>query len=119
MTYRFDSDPGYKKPFAWEGFFVENTMATVYILYSEKLNRFYTGSCKELEFRIEQHLEKVFASSFTAKANDWTLFFAVRDLHYDQARKIEGHIKRMKSKTYIGNLKKFPQMMEQLKEKYY
>ena len=89
-------------------------MASVYILYSKKLNRFYTGSCKDLAFRIERHLNKDFKGSFTAKAEDWELFIFVDALEYDQARRIEKHIKRMKSKNYIQNLKKYPEILQKL-----
>ena len=83
-------------------------MASVYILFSKKLDRFYTGSCNDLSYRIEQHFNKAFAQSFTANADDWELFFFVDNLHYKQARLIENHIKKMKSKVYIQNLKKYP-----------
>jgi putative endonuclease len=32
---------------------------------------------------------------------------------------IEKHIKRMKSRVYIENLKKYPDVINRLKEKYY
>jgi putative endonuclease len=86
-------------------------MASVYILFSEKLNRFYTGSCEDLSYRIEQHFNKDFNNSFTAKTDDWELFFFVDNLHYAQARLIEQHIKNMKSKVYIQNLKKYPEIL--------
>ncbi len=93
-------------------------MASVYILFSRRLDRFYTGSCKDLSYRMEQHLNKDFAKSFTAKANDWELYFSVDGLHYEQARSIERHIKGMKSKVYIQNLKKYPEILEKLITKY-
>jgi len=40
------------------------------------------------------------------------------DLTYAQARMIETHIKRMKSRKYIENLMKYPAIAEKLKEKY-
>jgi len=39
-------------------------------------------------------------------------------LDYEQARKIEKQIKRMKSKKYIENLKKYPDIVKKLIEKY-
>ena len=93
-------------------------MASVYILFSKNLDRFYTGSCKDLSYRIEQHLNKDFSKSFTAKTDDWELFLFVDHLSYDQARLIEEHIKKMKSKTYIQNLKKYPEMLQKLTIKY-
>ena len=93
-------------------------MASVYILFSKKLDRYYTGSCKDLSYRIGQHLNKEFVNSFTAKADDWELFFFVDDLLQSQARLIEEHIKRMKSRTYIENLKKYPEIIQKLGIKY-
>ena len=57
-------------------------MAYVYILYSENLNRFYIGSCIDLKFRLEQHLNKEFSQSFTSKTNDWNLFYYLDNLDY-------------------------------------
>jgi putative endonuclease len=76
-------------------------MASVYILYSNELKRFYTGSCKDISYRIDQHLNKEFADSFTALAKDWQLYCAIDELGYKQARSIELYIKKMKSSTYI------------------
>jgi len=58
-------------------------MAYVYILYSENLNRFYIGSCIDLKFRLEQHLNKEFSQSFTSKTNDWNLFYYLDNLEYE------------------------------------
>jgi putative endonuclease len=93
-------------------------MASVYILYSEKLDRFYTGSCLDFQFRFQEHLDKVYTEGFTSNADDWKLFLLVENLSYTQARAIERHIKKMKSKVYIQNLIKYPVVMIRLKEKY-
>ncbi|MFC1223056.1 GIY-YIG nuclease family protein [Pedobacter sp. BG31] len=78
-------------------------MASVYILFSKKLNRYYISSCLDLSKRLEEHLQGVYTDSFTRKATDWELFFHINDLVYQQARQIELHIKKMKSRTYIEN----------------
>lgn len=93
-------------------------MAFVYILFSEQKNRNYIGSCKDLEKRIKLHQDKSFSNSFTSNHSDWKLKFVISDLEYDQARKIEAHIKRMKSKIYIENLILYPEMVSKLKAKY-
>lgn len=85
-------------------------MASVYILYSKTIDRFYIGSCKDLDYRIDQHLNKEFIGGFTSRANDWELFFNIDDLGYSQARKIEMHFKSMKSRIYIQNLVKYPEI---------
>ena len=101
-----------------EGFFYFHTMATVYILYSTKIDRFYTGSCKTLEERLLQHSNKEFSDSYTSRADDWILFFHLDGLSHNTALKIENHIKKMKSKIYIQNLKKYPDISKNLILKY-
>ncbi|QXV67687.1 GIY-YIG nuclease family protein [Mucilaginibacter sp. 21P] len=93
-------------------------MAFVYILYSKTLKKFYVGSCKDLLNRLDQHLSKEFEKSFTTKATDWKLYWSINELNYEQARSIELHIKRMKSRIYIENLKKYSEITEKLKVKY-
>lgn len=56
--------------------------------------------------------------SFTAKADDWQLFYSIDDLIYWQSRQIESHIKKMKSSQYIQNLKKYPEIAQKLIDKY-
>ena len=93
-------------------------MASAYILYSKSIDSYYIGSCKNLEDRLKEHSDKLFSQSFTAnQASDWELFISIDELEYSQARKIENHIKRMKSKKYIQNLKEYPEMIEKLKLK--
>lgn len=93
-------------------------MAAVYILYSSSLDQYYIGSCKELSDRVKQHLSMQIPGAFTAKAEDWVLFFSIKELKYEQARLIERHIKKMKSRIYIENLKKYPELSEKLVAKY-
>ncbi|MCC6447567.1 MAG: GIY-YIG nuclease family protein [Chitinophagaceae bacterium] len=89
-------------------------MATVYILYSKTLNKFYVGSCKEFDIQLSQHLEKVNDGAYTSAADDWVVFLKLDDLSYEKARKIESKIKKMKSKKYILNLSKYPELLEKL-----
>jgi putative endonuclease len=93
-------------------------MATVYILYSESLDKYYIGSFKDLTLRLDQHKNKYFDTSFTSRTEDWYLYLALPNLEYEQARKVESHIKRMKSKIYIKNLLKYPEIREKLILKY-
>ena len=93
-------------------------MATVYVIYSESLDRFYIGSCKEFTHRMEEHNNGVYRSSFTVRAKDWQLFLKIDDLSYMQARNIEAHIKRMKSRDYIKRLSSYPAIIDRLKIRY-
>ena len=89
-------------------------MAVVYILYSPELNKFYTGSCNDIIERIDQHLSEFFPEAFTVSTKDWIIYFHIDGLGYKQARRIELHIKRMKSKKFIESLKKYPELVEKL-----
>ena len=100
------------------GIFLFGDMATVYILYSTSVNSYYTGSCVDLGVRMQQHIHKTYSDSYTKKASDWELYFYIENLEYRQAREIESHIKSMKSRKYIENLKKYPEMVFKLVEKY-
>lgn len=93
-------------------------MGYVYVLYSKKLGRYYIGSCLNLKKRFEEHQFGAYKNSFTSKVNDWELVFNIDNLEYQQARKIESHIKKMKSRKYIEDLIKYLEMKEQLIERY-
>ena len=94
--------------------------AYCYILYSIKLNRFYIGSTAlDVKTRIEKHLSHHYGDNkYTAKADDWELFVSFECDNLSQARKIESHIKRMKSQNYLENLKKYPEICDKLKSRF-
>jgi len=89
----------------------------VYILYSAKLNRFYTGYTADIDRRLVYHKDAV-ADNFTYRANDWVLEFTIHCVSKSQALAIERHIKKMKSKGYIQNIMKYPEIVLKLKERY-
>lgn len=92
-------------------------MNIVYILHSDKLNRFYIGFTSDFDTRIEFH-KNAESHKFTANANDWQLFLKIICETKTQGLQIEKHIKKMKSKTYIENLLKYPDIILKLKDKY-
>jgi putative endonuclease len=94
-------------------------MYCVYILYSELLNSYYVGETEDITERLIQHNTGFYNSAFTRKANDWKLFYVLECKSRIQSRKIETHIKQMKSKKYFQNLKKYPEIALRLKNKYY
>ncbi len=91
-------------------------MPCCYILYSEKLNRFYIGSTHlDFDVRMVKHKQKFYSNkSFTAKASDWELFLKIEASELKLVMDVEKHIKKMKSKNYIINLKKYPEMIDKL-----
>jgi putative endonuclease len=44
-----------------------------YILYSEALDRYYVGSCQDLEQRLRWHRSN--HKGYTGKANDWIVVY--------------------------------------------
>ena len=92
----------------------------VYILYSKSLDRFYTGvTTLAIEERIQNHIKKKYGNlNFTQKAEDWELFHFIQCNDFSQARRIELHVKKMKSKIYIKNLKLYPELIAKLLEKF-
>jgi len=94
-------------------------MPFVYVLFSEKLNRYYIGSTQlNPEIRLDQHNTKHQPGSFTCKGIPWSLVlsFSVATMH--EAMSIERHCKGMKSRSYLENLLKYPEMLERLKSRY-
>ena len=91
-------------------------MIGCYILFSDKLNKFYIGATQEaIEARILKHNLKLYGNHrFTATAEDWQLFLFIPANDYSMAIRIERKIKSMKSSKYIENLKKYPELLEKL-----
>jgi putative endonuclease len=85
----------------------------VYILFSKKLNRFYTGYTSNLTTRMDFHRNAP-NNKFTAKADDWELFYTIDCDCKKQALAIEKYIKRMKSSKYIRNLIIYPEITQKL-----
>ena len=93
-------------------------MHFVYIIYSAELDSYYIGETSDLPLRIQWHTQKEFPSSFTAKATDWKLFYQIECNDIIQARKIEKHLKAMKSRKYLENLKTYPEISQKLLDRF-
>jgi len=91
-------------------------MIGCYILYSNKLNKFYIGATQEdVSLRIEKHNFGTYGKHrFTAKATDWKLFHLIPTDDYAHAIRIERKIKSMKSVKSIHDLKNYPDLLERL-----
>jgi putative endonuclease len=93
-------------------------MFEVYILFSQKINRHYIGFTMNLDERLAFHVNDSQTRKFTYNADDWQLIFKMLCTSKKQAMLIEKHIKAMKSKKYIENLIKYPEMSVKLLQKY-
>ena len=89
------------------------------ILYSPSLVKFYTGITQDnVKSRLQIHNNSGYGTQYTSQANDWQIFLIIPCGSVLQSMKIEKHIKKMKSKKYILNLKAYPEIIEKLKIKY-
>jgi putative endonuclease len=87
-----------------------------YIIHSDRLDQYYVGASDDLSNRVEMH-NKGF-SPFTSKTTDWKLYHMIECPDSITAKKIESHIKSMKSRTYIENLARYPGMSLKLIERF-
>jgi putative endonuclease len=96
----------------------EHLSATMDVAYTKKINQYYIGSCLDLEKRLAEHLSAKMDVAYTKRSDDWDVYFKIDNLTYEMARKIETHIKQMKSRKYIENLVRFPEISQKLIDNY-
>jgi putative endonuclease len=76
----------------------------IYILYSERTDRYYVGHTNDPERRLAEHnfSDEV---KFTSKYRPWTMLlsFKVSELRWE-AMKMEKFIKRQKSRLFLKRL---------------
>jgi putative endonuclease len=77
-------------------------MASLYILFSKKLNKYYIGACINLDRRIYEH--SIGHSKFTSKGTPWRLVHQETFDDLTAAKQRESQIKKMKSRKYIEAL---------------
>ena len=74
----------------------------LYILYSEKLNKFYVGSTTDIERRITEHNRG--KEKFTKTGVPWELKYKEVFAELIDARRRELFIKKQKSRRFIEKL---------------
>ncbi|MCB0801858.1 MAG: GIY-YIG nuclease family protein [Flavobacteriales bacterium] len=76
------------------------------MIYSQSLSRFYVGATQHtVEQRVKEHNKAYYGKSkFTSAAKDWIVFLEIKSDSFEQALRIEKHIKRMKSKKVITKM---------------
>ena len=77
-------------------------MPFMYILFSEKVNKYYIGACIVLERRLHEH--NIGHSKFTSTGIPWRLKYKEEFETFQEAKRRELAIKKMKSRKYIENL---------------
>jgi putative endonuclease len=96
------------------GFFNLGPMHYLYILYSEKSDKYYTGETPNLNSRLDLHNTHHFKNAFTKSANDWMIKLTFNTEYKEDAVFLEGFIKRMKSRKFIEKVIKNPIILEQI-----
>ncbi|MFD0798818.1 GIY-YIG nuclease family protein [Maribacter chungangensis] len=79
-------------------------MHYLYILYSEKIDKYYIGESPDIVNRLEQHNSHYFEKAFTKAADDWEIIVSEKLNNKGDAVYLEKFIKRMKSKTFIQKI---------------
>jgi len=74
----------------------------VYIIYSEKINKYYVGVTDDLDWRLERH--NMGWGKYTKRGIPWRLVYYETYETKSDALKREKEIKQKKSRTYIENL---------------
>ena len=77
-------------------------MFYVYIIYSKSADKYYVGSCQNIEQRINDHLNS--RSKYTKMAKDWELKYSESFTTRSESYQREMQIKKMKSRIYIEKL---------------
>jgi putative endonuclease len=77
-------------------------MWKVYIIYSEKIDRYYTGMTEDLAWRLERHNQGW--GRFTKRGIPWKIVYIENFVNKSDALKREREIKNRKSREYIENI---------------
>ena len=77
-------------------------MPYTYILFSEKLNKYYIGACTDLKRRLYEH--NMGHSTFTKTGIPWEIVYTEQYDTLPLAKEKERKIKARKSRTYIEEL---------------
>ena len=88
-------------------------MHSLYIIYSKKLNRYYTGETNDLPERLKTHNDHSYKNAFTTAATDWELKLAKEIEKKEKAVYLEKFIKRMKSKVFIQKAIAQPNILDE------
>jgi putative endonuclease len=83
-------------------FFISIVMFYTYIIYSNSIDKYYVGSCQDVQERLNGHLNS--RSKYTKQAKDWELKHFETFSSRTEACQREMQIKKMKSRKYIESL---------------
>lgn len=73
-----------------------------YIIYSSKIDKYYVGSTRDLEWRLERH--NLGWGKYTKRGIPWKIVYFEKFKIKSEALKREKEIKKMKSRSYVEKL---------------
>ena len=91
-------------------------MYYVYILYSTSSDKYYVGQTDNIELRLKFHNE-LSGKSYTSKHRPWELKRIIEVTNRSEAVRVEGMIKKRKSRKYIELLVKYDSEIEKILKK--
>jgi len=77
-------------------------MYITYIIYSEKIKRFYSGQTEDIDRRIEEHNRG--KTPFLARGIPWELVYSRQFDSRSEALKLEKYIKKRGAARFIQDL---------------
>jgi putative endonuclease len=77
-------------------------MYYTYILFSEKLQKFYTGSTHDIDHRLKEHNNG--KTSFTRKGIPWVVLYSATFQSRTEAVKHENQIKKRGAKRFLTDI---------------
>ena len=92
-------------------------MHYLYIIFSEKTDKFYIGETHDIESRIKKHKAHSYENSFTKIADDWKLSLSFECQNRKEALFLEKFIKRIKSKKFIERIVENPEILKDILSK--
>jgi putative endonuclease len=79
-------------------------MHYLYIIYSERIDRYYIGETMDLHRRLIEHNTGVFKGCFTRRSADWSYALTIGFSNKSKAQQAERFVKRMNSRKFTENL---------------
>ena len=74
-------------------------MFTVYILYSNKVNKFYVGYTSDIHLRLSQHNDAL--SKYSKSGIPWQIIYTIELVEKREAIILEQRIKKNGAKRYL------------------
>jgi len=86
-------------------------MHYLYVIYSERLHRYYVGETPNVEIRLAQHNNHYFKTNYTKSADDWKVLIKYECRSRQVALSLERFIKKMKSRAFIEKIVTNPKIL--------